>query len=167
MMQNGVKLDENKGIHRVFMRKQRKTRAFHQIYRVFNTVCENTQRNPSFSVKFLVSFGEIGENTRNSWKTVANIYIYIEYNVGKVANSSQLTYIFSILQEEFQMRIIMDTTKGRIVLPKNFFVELDKMNKTFADAGIDKKWTAEEYVKDQFAKMIKETMLRPEDKVVK
>ena len=65
------------------------------------------------------------------------------------------------------MRIIMDTTKGRIILPKNFFTELDKMNKTLADAGMDKKWTAEEYVKDQFAKMIKETMLRPEDKVVK
>ena len=65
------------------------------------------------------------------------------------------------------MRIIMDTTKGRIILPKNFFTELDKMNKTLADAGMDKKWTAEEYVTDQFAKMIKETMLRPEDKVVK
>ena len=65
------------------------------------------------------------------------------------------------------MRIIMDTTKGRIVLPKDFFVELDKMNKTFTDASIDKKWSAEEYVKDQFAKMIKETMLRAEDKVIK
>lgn len=65
------------------------------------------------------------------------------------------------------MRIILDTNKGRIILPKNFFTELDKMNKTLSDAGIDKKWTAEEYVKDQFGKMIKETMLRPEDKVVK
>lgn len=65
------------------------------------------------------------------------------------------------------MRIIMDTTKGRIILPKTFFVELDKMNKTIADSGFDKKWTAEEYVKDQFNKMIKETMLRAEDKVVK
>lgn len=65
------------------------------------------------------------------------------------------------------MRIIMDTNKGRIILPKSFFTELDKMNKILADGGSDKKWTAEDYVKDQFNKMIKETMLRAEDKVVK
>lgn len=65
------------------------------------------------------------------------------------------------------MRIIMDTTKGRIILPKSFFSELDKMNKILADGGSDKKWNAEDYVKDQFNKMIKETMLRAEDKVVK
>ena len=65
------------------------------------------------------------------------------------------------------MRIIMDTTKGRIILPKSFFSELDKMNKILADGGADKKWTAEDYVTDQFNKMIKETMLRAEDKVVK
>lgn len=65
------------------------------------------------------------------------------------------------------MRIIMDTNKGRIILPKSFFSELDKMNKILADGGSDKKWTAEDYVKDQFDKMIKETMLRAEDKVVK
>lgn len=65
------------------------------------------------------------------------------------------------------MRIIIDTEKERIVLPKNFFTQLDKMNKILADGGSDKKWTAEEYVKEQFNKAIKETMLRPEDKVIK
>ena len=65
------------------------------------------------------------------------------------------------------MRIVIDTEKGRIVLPKSFFTQLDKMNKILAEGGSDKKWTAEEYVKEQFNKAIKETMLRPEDKVVK
>ena len=65
------------------------------------------------------------------------------------------------------MRIILDTDKGRIILPKNFFTQLDKMNKILAEAGSDKKWTAEDYVKEQFDKAMKETMLRPEDKVVK
>ncbi len=65
------------------------------------------------------------------------------------------------------MRIILDTTKGRIILPKSFFTELDKMNKILADGGSDKKWTAETYVKDQFDKAMKETMLRAEDKVIK
>lgn len=65
------------------------------------------------------------------------------------------------------MRIILDTTKGRIILPKSFFTELDKMNKILADGGSDKKWTAETYVKDQFDKTMKETMLRAEDKVIK
>ena len=41
------------------------------------------------------------------------------------------------------MRIILDTNKGRIILPKSFFSELDKMNKILADGGSDKKWTAE------------------------
>lgn len=65
------------------------------------------------------------------------------------------------------MRIIIDTEKGRIILPKSFFPMLDKMNKILADGGSDKKWTADEYVKDQFEKAIKETMLRTDDKVVK
>jgi len=65
------------------------------------------------------------------------------------------------------MRIIIDTEKGRIILPKNFFNQLDKMNKILADGGSDKKWTAETYVKAQFEKAMQETMLRPEDKVVK
>lgn len=65
------------------------------------------------------------------------------------------------------MRIIIDTEKGRIILPKSFFTQLDKMNKILADGGSDKKWTAETYVKDQFDKAMKETMLRAEDKVVK
>ena len=65
------------------------------------------------------------------------------------------------------MRIILDTNKGRIILPKSFFTELDKMNKILADGGSDKNWTAETYVKDQFEKAMKETMLRAEDKVIK
>ena len=65
------------------------------------------------------------------------------------------------------MRIIIDTEKGRIILPKSFFPTLDKMNKILADGGSDKKWTADEYVKDQFEKAIKDTMLRTDDKVVK
>ena len=65
------------------------------------------------------------------------------------------------------MRIIVDTEKGRIILPKSLFSQLDKMNKILADGGSDKKWTAEDYVKDQFDKAMKETMLRAEDKVVK
>ena len=62
---------------------------------------------------------------------------------------------------------IIDTEKERIVLPKNFFTQLDKMNKVLADGGSDKKWTAESYVREQFEKVIKNTMIRPEDKVVK
>ena len=65
------------------------------------------------------------------------------------------------------MRIEIDTEKGRIVLPKSFFTQLDRMNKILAECGSDKKWTAEEYVREQFEKAIKETMLRKEDKVVK
>lgn len=65
------------------------------------------------------------------------------------------------------MRITIDTTKGRIIVPKSFFSELDKINKILADSGTDKKWTAEEYVRDQFEKAMKETILRAEDKVVK
>lgn len=75
-------------------------------------------------------------------------------------------YIFYFLGGIF-MRIILDTEKGRIILPKSFFPQLDKMNKILAEGGSDKKWTAETYVKDQFEKAMKETMLRPEDKVVK
>lgn len=65
------------------------------------------------------------------------------------------------------MRIILDTEKGRIILPKSFFPQLDKMNKILAEGGSDKKWTAATYVKEQFEKAMKENMLRSEDKVVK
>lgn len=65
------------------------------------------------------------------------------------------------------MRIIIDTEKERIILPKNFFAQLDKINKILADGGSDKKYTAESYVREQFDKVIGNTMLRPEDKVVK
>ena len=65
------------------------------------------------------------------------------------------------------MRIVLDTTKGRIILPKSFFAELDKMNKILADGGVTTKLTAEAYVKKEFEKAMKEPMLRAEDKVVK
>ena len=65
------------------------------------------------------------------------------------------------------MRIVIDTTKERIILPNSFFSQLDKMNKILEDGGSEKKWTAETYVRDQFEKAIKNTMLRQEDKVVK
>ena len=65
------------------------------------------------------------------------------------------------------MRITLDTEKGRIILPQSFFSQLDKINKILADSGSDKKWTPEEYVKDQFERAMKETMLRPGDTVVK
>lgn len=65
------------------------------------------------------------------------------------------------------MRIILDTTKGRIILPKAFFSNLDKLNKDLAESGAEKRWTAEEWVQFQFDKAMKETMLRAEDKVVK
>ncbi len=65
------------------------------------------------------------------------------------------------------MRIVIDTTKERIILPNSFFSQLDKMNKILEDGGSDKKWTAETYVRDQFEKAMQNVMLRPEDKVVK
>lgn len=63
------------------------------------------------------------------------------------------------------MRIILDTNKGRIIVPKSFFTELGKMNKILEESGSTKKWTPEEYVKEQFEKAIKEDILRPDDKV--
>lgn len=65
------------------------------------------------------------------------------------------------------MRIVLDTEKGRIILPKSFFPQLDKMNKILADSGVEEKLTAESYVRREFEKAMKETMLRAEDKVVK
>lgn len=65
------------------------------------------------------------------------------------------------------MRIVIDTTKERIILPNSFFSQLDKMNKILEDGGSKKKWTAEAYVRDQFEKAMQNVMLRPEDKVVK
>ena len=79
---------------------------------------------------------------------------------------AQYSYIFD-LSGGIAMRIVLDTEKGRIILPKSFFTHLDKMNKILAEGGSDKKWTTEEYVRDQFEKAMKETMLRAEDKVVK
>lgn len=39
------------------------------------------------------------------------------------------------------------------------------MNKILEEGGSTKKWTPEEYVKEQFEKAIKEDILRPDDKV--
>lgn len=61
------------------------------------------------------------------------------------------------------MRIIIDTNKERIILPKTFFAELDKINKILADSGSDKNWTAEEYVAAQFEKALKAPVLRAGD----
>ena len=65
------------------------------------------------------------------------------------------------------MRIIIDTNKGRIVVPKTFFTELDKINKILGESGSDKKWEPNEYVRDQFERAIKASILRPDDKVVR
>ena len=65
------------------------------------------------------------------------------------------------------MRIIIDTEKGRIIVPKSFFSNLDKRNKDLEEAGSDKRWTPEEWIRNQFEKAMKETILRPDDKVVK
>ena len=65
------------------------------------------------------------------------------------------------------MRIIIDTEKERIILPKGFFPTIDRMNKILAEAGSDKVWDAPTYVREQFEKAMKNQMLRPEDKVVK
>lgn len=65
------------------------------------------------------------------------------------------------------MRIILDTDKERVILPKSFFSQLDKINKILQDSGAEKQWSAEEYVRDQFEKAMKSNMLRAEDKVVK
>lgn len=63
------------------------------------------------------------------------------------------------------MRIILDTNKGRIIVPKSFFTELGKMNKILEEGSSTKKWTPEEYVKEQFEKAIKKDILRLDDKV--
>ncbi len=62
------------------------------------------------------------------------------------------------------MRIIIDTKTQRILVPKTFFNELDKMNKILQEAGSDKKWVAEEYIKEQFEKAIQNTVFRAGDK---
>ena len=65
------------------------------------------------------------------------------------------------------MRIVIDTEKGRIIVPKSFFSNLDKRNKDLEEAGSDKRRTPEEWIRNQFEKAMKETILRPDDKVVK
>ena len=66
-----------------------------------------------------------------------------------------------------QMRIILDTEKGRIFVPKNYFVQIDKMNKVLEDAKVETKIDPVQYVKDQFNIAIEKPLLRPDDKVTK
>lgn len=61
------------------------------------------------------------------------------------------------------MRIIIDTENERIIVPKKFFAELDKINAILKDGDSDKQWTAEEYIKSKFDKAINNTILRAED----
>ena len=49
--------------------------------------------------------------------------------------------------------------------PEIFLYRTRKMNKILEEGGSTKKWTPEEYVKEQFEKAIKEDILRPDDKV--
>ena len=44
-------------------------------------------------------------------------------------------------------------------------INTTKMNKILEEGGSTKKWTPEEYVKEQFEKAIKEDILRPDDMV--
>lgn len=73
----------------------------------------------------------------------------------------------SFLFGRIQMRIILDTDKGRIIVPKNYFTQIDKMNKVLEDAKVETKIDPVNYVKDQFNLAIAKPLLRPEDKVVK
>ena len=63
------------------------------------------------------------------------------------------------------MRIIIDTTKNRIIVPKSFFTAHSKMNDLLKEGCSTKQWTPAEYVKEQFEKAIKKDILRPDDKV--
>ena len=61
------------------------------------------------------------------------------------------------------MRLIIDTDNERIIVPKKFFTELDKINAILKDGESNKQWTAEEYIKNKFDKAINNTILRSED----
>ena len=74
MMQNNRKM-------RVFSKFRAKTNEIYEIRRVFDVFYVIPPQIPSFPARNVLAFGEIGENTRNCWKILANIYIYIEYNV--------------------------------------------------------------------------------------
>ncbi len=63
------------------------------------------------------------------------------------------------------MVIKIDTNKGHIIVPATFFTQLARINRILADGGSDKKWTAEEYVKDQFERAIQKPLLRPGDPI--
>ena len=63
--------------------------------------------------------------------------------------------------------IIQLTVVKTITLYYRRQLKNEKVLNTHACGGSKTKWTAETYVKDQFDKAMKETMLRTEDKVVK
>lgn len=84
-------LQENRVKYEKTMQIDRNTRVISEIFvkmndiyeirRVFGAFCEIPPHIPSYSAKIALSFGEIRENRKNCWKILANIYIYIEYNV--------------------------------------------------------------------------------------
>lgn len=102
-------------------------------------------------------------NFANFRKMLDNIYIYI---IGCTESCAICQFLVHFhFQEEEAMRIIIDTTKNRIIVPKSFFTELSKMNDILKEGGSTKQWTPAEYVKEQFEKAIKKDILRPDDKV--
>lgn len=61
------------------------------------------------------------------------------------------------------MRIIIDTENERIIVPKKFFTELDRINAILKDGDSEKQWAPDEYIKSKFDKAINNTILRSED----
>ena len=68
-------------------------------------------------------------------------------------------FIYTREGYECACAIVLGIEKDGIILPKSFLSTLDKMNKTLAEFGSDREWTVEKYVKAQFEKAMKETML--------
>lgn len=63
------------------------------------------------------------------------------------------------------MKITIDTTRNKIIVPTSFFKEIDKMNEALKVAGVnDKKIDYTQYVKDSFEKAIAGGIERVGDK---
>lgn len=60
------------------------------------------------------------------------------------------------------MRIIIDTEKEKIIVPDSFFAQVDKINKVLKDNG-SKEIEHVEYIKKEFEKAIKNTVIRKSD----
>ena len=101
---------------------------------------------------------------RNFAKTLDNIYIYnrLDEMLCNLHNIVHFLFVGGKIYASHSRH-----RKGPYHSAKNFFPQLDRMNKILAEGGSGKKWTAEDYVREQFDKAMKETMLRAEDKVVK